>query len=52
MSVYVNNNIVWHIGNFKFTEKTFFSYIILKNTDLHAQGNKIFVPLENKAIKA
>ena len=40
------------MGNFKFTKKTFSSYIILKNTDLHAQGNKIFVQPENKAIKA
>ena len=30
----------------------YFSYIILKNTDLHAQGNKILVLSENKALKA
>ena len=52
MRVCINNNIVWHIANFKFTEYTFFSYIMLQNTDLHAQGNKIFVQPKNKAIKA
>ena len=52
MRGYINNNIVWHIGNFKFTKLTFFSYIILKNTDLHAESNEIFVQPENKAIKA
>ena len=52
MRVYIKNNNVRHIGHFKFTKQTFFSHIILKNTKLHAQGNKIFVQSENKANKA
>ena len=52
MRSYIKNNIVRHIGNLKFTKYTLFLYILLKNTDLHGQGNKILVQSENNAIKA